>query len=78
MDYVNDYLKNKCSLAETYANLSNEITREADQCYDDTEKYDRLVKQKEQLQGIIATEFMKEHGYHFHEGEPYTTWHKID
>lgn len=77
MDYVNDYLKNKCTLEEAYVEISNAILREADQCYEDTEKYDRLLKQKEQLQGIIAVQFMKEHGYEYDESDTYKSWHKI-
>lgn len=74
MDYVNEYLKNKCSLEEAYAKIANEVAREADHCYEDTETYDRLVKQKEQLQSIISVQYMKEHGYVFDESENYHIW----
>ena len=74
MDYVNEYLKNQCSLEEAYAKIANEVAREADLCYEDTETYDRLIKQKEQLQSIISVQYMKEHGYVFDESENYNIW----
>lgn len=78
MDYINDYLKNKCTLSETYSIICNELVREADNLYEDTEKYDRLLKQKEQLQGIIAEKYMKEHGYDYDQEATYSVWKKIE